>query len=116
MAISLEFGRANLNDAGSPRRGQGSASPFKRAYDLAAELVESFRNVAYGELVCNDIQKHCFGRPITGVVADDPEIIEGKESGIYWSMIAEEARVWTEVAARLTAEIILRERRKEGRI
>lgn len=115
LALGLEFGRADFAEDGPPRRRGVGVSNFKVAYDLSGELYESFKKVYFGEIICNEIQKHVYGAPVTGAVSSDPDIIKAKEDGVYWSMIAEEARWVTEVAARLTAEIILRERKKKGK-
>jgi len=106
MAIGIEFGRAAVEEIGGPQE-QGDSN-YSRAYALCAELFDKFKREMGGEVTCWGIQEHIYGRHFD---SSDPDVQKEKETGDYFRRLSLEAQNVVAVAARLTAEIILRERR-----
>lgn len=109
MAIGIEFGRAAVEEIGPPQ--QGGASNYSRAYALCGELFEKFKKEMGGEVTCWGVQEHIFGRHFD---SSDPNVQKEKETGDYFRRLSLEAQNVVGLAARLAAEIILRERKVDA--
>lgn len=104
MAIGIEFGREDFDEPAVPQ------DRMRRALDLGAELFERFEQ-ELGSFRCWDIQETIFGRHFD---PKDPEVQKMKQAGIYRDTLAQGASKVAGKGARLAAEIILRERKKQG--
>ncbi len=106
MAIGIEFGRAAVEEIGGPQH--GGDSNYSRAYGLCGELFDKFKKEMGGNVTCWNVQEYIFGRHFDSA---DPEVQKEKETGDYFMRLSFEAQNVVAVAARLAAEIILRERK-----
>lgn len=93
MAISLAFGREELEDS-------GTSPGYARAMELSVELCRRFRE-EFGTTRCQDIQKSLFGRSFN--FWDPQEREEFRRAGGY-----EKCPHVARKAAELAAEVILR--------
>ena len=115
MALAILFGRAAIEEAGGPR--EGGQSNFTRSFGLARELHEKFRDHYQGGSSCRHVQTVFYDKlnlhPELGDTpyfdSQAPELQPLKETGEYYSMVADRARFVVQTAARMTAEIIIRE-------
>jgi len=114
MAISMEFGRVVLGEAGAPREGGGGApSNLSRTSQLCRELWDRFV-AEYGERwSCFDIQELVLGRRIDSA---SPEIQALKATGEFYDILSKKACDITATGARLAAEIVLRERKVDSEL
>jgi C_GCAxxG_C_C family probable redox protein len=109
MAISIEFGRASLEEAGAPREGgQGRPSNLSHTSGLCRELWTKFVAEYGGRWSCFDIQEYAYGRRYDHA---DPDIQHLKETGEFYDILSKNACKLTATGARLAAEIILSERK-----
>ncbi|MBN1862461.1 MAG: C_GCAxxG_C_C family protein, partial [Dehalococcoidales bacterium] len=111
-AIGLEFGRVDFNEMGGPRSRGHSTFTLAQAY--SAELRERFMERTGGILRCCDLQEQHFGKSLTPVERKDPMQLERLRCGELFSMWSTYACELVALAAEITAEIILRARRKHG--
>lgn len=109
MAIGMEFGRAAVEEIGGPQF--PGDSNYGRAYGLCGELFDKFKKEMWGEFSCWRIQEHLYGRHFDSA---DPDVQKMKETGDYYNRLSLEAQNVVAVAARLAAEIILRERKVDA--
>lgn len=111
-ALGLEFGREDFSDTGAPRmKGQ---SKFTYAQARSTELRLRFKHLVGGSHTCRDIQISHFGQKLNPTDRSKPEVLHRLQSGELFSMWSTFAVEMVGVAAALTCEIILRERRKRG--
>ena len=109
MAISMEFGREALEEAGAPQRGgHGAPSNVSRTSQLCRELWDRFTVQYGGRWSCFDIQELVHGRRLDSTA---PEMQPLKATGEFYDILSKKACDITAVGARLAAEIILRERK-----
>lgn len=114
MAISMEFGRAVLEEAGAPREGGGGMpSNLSRTSQLCRDLWDRFVAEYGGRWSCFDIQELVLGRRVDSA---SPEIQALKASGEFYDMLSKKACDITATGARLAAEIILRERKVDSEL
>jgi len=109
MAIGIEFGRAAVEEIGSPQF--AGDSNYGRAYALCGELFDKFKSEMGGEVTCWGVQEHIYGRHFD---SKDPDVQREKQTGDYFRRLSLEAQNVVAVAARLAAEIILRERKVDA--
>ncbi|MBA7473211.1 hypothetical protein ES707_08546 [subsurface metagenome] len=109
MAIGIEFGRAALEEIGLPQ--QTGSSNYSRSYALCGELFEEFKKAMGDQVTCWGVQEFIFGRHYD---SSDPDVQKEKETGDYFRRMSLETQNVVAVAARLAAEIILRERRVDA--
>lgn len=112
MAIGLYCGRNDFLEAGPPKeviRDASFKNPYTECHDLAAELFDKF-NEFWGTTTCSVIQENLLGRKMdTG----DPEVKRMMESGEYFDMLSKVCCNVSASAAKMAAEIILRESKRE---
>ena len=119
MALGILFGRAVVEEAGGPR--EGGKSNFTRTFTLAKELYEKFSKHYKGGVSCQHVQTVFYEKkklhPELGdkpyYESQAPEIQPLKETGEYYEIVSQKACFVVQTAARMTAEIILRERKIE---
>ena len=112
LAIGLYCGRNDLLEAGPPKEiamKDSYPNPYTRAHDLAAELFDKF-NEFWNSTTCYVIQEKLLGRTMD---VRDPEVKRMMESGEYFDMLSKVCCNVSASAARMAAEIILREMEKE---
>ena len=114
MAISMEFGRVVLGEAGAPREGGGGApSNLSRTSQLCRELWDRFVAEYKGRWSCFDIQELVLGRRVDSA---SPEIQALKATGEFYDLVSKKACDITATGSRLAAEIILRERKIDSEL
>jgi len=111
LAIGLYCGRNDLQEAGPPKEvGKISYSnPYTKCHDLAAEMFDKF-NEFWGTTTCFVIQEKLLGRKMD---ANDPDVKRMMESGEYFDMLSKVCCNVSASAAKMAAEIILRDIEKE---
>jgi C_GCAxxG_C_C family probable redox protein len=114
MAIGIEFGRGSLEEAGAPREGgQGRPSNLSRTSELCRELWAKFTGEYGGRWSCFDIQEHVYGRRYEHTA---PEMQPLKATGEFYDILSKHACKLTATGARLAAEIILTERKRNAEL
>ena len=88
-------------------------SRFTYAQARATELRLRFHQCVTS-INCREIQINHFGQKLNPTDRSKPEVLHRLQSGELFSMWSTEAVEMVRVAAALTCEIILRERRKRG--
>jgi C_GCAxxG_C_C family probable redox protein len=111
MAIGLYCGRNDLQEAGPPKEVVESlyVNPYTKSHDLAAEMFDRF-NEFWGTTTCNVIQEKLLGRKMD---ANDPEVKKMMKSGEYFDMLSKVCCNVSASAAKMAAEIILRDMEQE---
>jgi C_GCAxxG_C_C family probable redox protein len=107
MAIGLCFGRNDLKEAGQPK--EFGESPYSKTQDLAGELYDRFKDF-WGTTRCFDIQEKLVGKKLD---AKDPDVQKMVASGEYFDVLSKACCNVSASAAKMAAEIILREIEKE---
>lgn len=111
MAIGMAFGRAALEEAGAPREGgRGAPSNLSRTSDLCRELWSKFTSEFEGKWACFDIQEIYFGKRMDPTA---PEMQPLKATGEFYDKLSKEASDVAGKGARLAAEIIIREMKRD---
>lgn len=108
MVIGLCFGRNDLREAGQPK--EFGVSPYSYTHDLAGEMFDKFKE-AWGTIRCFDIQEKLVGRRMD---TSDPEVQEMVKTGEYFNILSKKCCHVSSMAAKMAAEIILREIEKEN--
>ena len=111
LAIGLYSGRNDLKEAGPPKEvGKNSyLNPYTKCHDLAAEMFDRF-NGFWGSTTCYVIQEKLLGRKMD---ASDPDVKRMMESGEYFDMLSKACCNVSASAAKMAAEIILRDIEEE---
>lgn len=111
LAIGLYCGRNDLQEAGPPKEVIGSpyVNPYTKSHDLAAEMFDRF-NEFWGTTTCNVIQEKLLGRKMD---VRDPEVEKLMKSGEYFDMLSKVCCNVSASAAKMAAEIILRDMEQE---
>jgi len=107
MGIGLCFGRNNLAEAGSPK--EFGQSPYSKTVDLSEEMFNKFKEF-WGTVKCFDIQEKIIGKRMD---TKDPEVQKMVQSGEYFNVLSQKCCYVSSTAAKMGAEIILREIEKE---
>jgi C_GCAxxG_C_C family probable redox protein len=111
LAIGLYCGRNDLLEAGPPKEvGKNSyINPYTKCHDLAAEMFDRFNEI-WGTTTCRVIQERLLGRTMD---ASDPDVKRMIESGEYFDMLSKVCCNVSASAAKMAAEIILRDMEQE---
>lgn len=111
LAIGLYCGRNDLLEAGPPKeiRKNSYVNPYIKCHDLAAEMFDRF-NEFWGTTTCHVIQERLLGRTMD---VSDPEVKRMMESGEYFDMLSKACCNVSASAAKMAAEIILRDMEQE---
>jgi C_GCAxxG_C_C family probable redox protein len=111
LGIGLYCGRNDLREAGPPKelRGEGPLNPYDKSHTLAAELIDRFKEF-WGTTVCYEIQEKLLGRTMN---VREPEVQELMKTGEYFDMLSKVCCNVSGSAAKMAAEIILREIEEE---
>jgi len=78
---------------------------------LCGELLEEFRKEMGGEVTCWGVQEHIYGRHYD---SSQPDVQKEKETDDYFRRLSIEAQNVVVVAARLGAQMVLRERKVDA--
>ena len=107
MAIGLFGGRNDLREADPPL--EPGESPFSKTVDLGAEMLDKFREF-WGTTKCFEIQEKLVGKKLD---VRDPEVQKMVNSGEYFDVLSKKRCNMSASAAKMAAELILREIEKE---
>jgi C_GCAxxG_C_C family probable redox protein len=107
LAIGLYSGRNNLLEAGQPK--EDGESPYSKTMDLASEMFETFKGF-WGSTKCFEIQEKHVGRRMD---VKDPEVKKMVDTGEYFDVLSKKCADVSGLAAKMAAEIILRDIEKE---
>jgi C_GCAxxG_C_C family probable redox protein len=107
LAIGLCGGRNDFREAGQPR--EFGESPYSKTQDLAGEMFDKFKEF-WGTTKCFDIQEKLVGKRLD---VKDLEVKKMVESGEYFDVLSKKCCNVSALAAKIAAEIILREMDKE---
>jgi len=107
MVIGIYIGRNDLREAGQPK--EFGESPYSKAQDLAGELYEKFKEF-WGTTKCFDIQEKLLGKRLD---VTQPDVQKMVQSGEYFNVLSKVCCHVAASTAKMAAEILLREIRKE---
>jgi C_GCAxxG_C_C family probable redox protein len=107
LAIGLYGGRNDIREAGAPK--ETGESPFSKTVDLAAEMFDRFKEF-WGTIKCFDIQEMLVGKKLD---VRDPDVQKMVKSGEYFDILSKQCCNVSASAAKIAAELILREIEKE---
>jgi C_GCAxxG_C_C family probable redox protein len=107
MVIGLYIGRNDFRDSGQPK--EFGPSPYSASQDLAGELYEKFKQF-WGTTKCFDVQEKLVGKRLD---VTKPDVQKMVESGEYFDVLSKVCCNVAASTAKMAAEILLREIRKE---
>jgi len=107
MVIGLYIGRNDFRESGQPK--EFGSSPYSASQDLAGELYEKFKGF-WGTTKCFEIQEKLVGKRLD---VTQPDVQKMVESGEYFDILSKVCCNVAASTAKMAAEILLREIRKE---
>jgi C_GCAxxG_C_C family probable redox protein len=107
MVIGLYIGRNDLRESGQPK--EFGPSPYSTSLDLSGELYDKFKGF-WGTTKCFEIQEQLVGRRLD---VTQPDVQKMVESGEYSNILSKVCCNVAASTAKMAAEILLREIRKE---